>query len=159
MAQKLAVIRVIIFRENREFLRLTQIVKHGSREQQVAVEQRIVACVIVAQLDNAQCMFQKAAHKSVMDALGRRVELKRLCKSFVFHEEAFCQFSIIWCPDGFDKSGQFLIHLTDVFGGHREIVSFSDTLHIQLVEILEHGHIRVNIDVVHGLEIPYSRRI
>ena len=111
-------------------------------------------------------MLQKASYKPMMNTLCRRMKLKCLCKSLVFHKKAFCQFSVMGSSDRLNQSGQFLIHLTDVFSGHRKIIPwyvfaflrFSDPLHIQLIRVLEHGDIRVDIDIVHRLEIPHSRR-
>ena len=87
--QELSIIRVIIGREGRELLHLSDVMAHGCRKKKVSFQDGICRAIIITELCHAQGMLQKTADKSMMNGLRRRGILKGFYKALILYKKAF----------------------------------------------------------------------
>ena len=73
MAEKLAVVGILVDGKIRKLIDLADIVKHRGRDEQVPVDIRIALGKEIAEARDREGVLQKTADEAVMNRLGRRV--------------------------------------------------------------------------------------
>ena len=170
MPQELSCVRIIICRERRQFIYLSDIMAHGCRIQKVRIQRGIRTHIIFTQSGNTQRMLQQPSYESMMNTLGRTAELKGLHKCGILHENAPQKPLQIRALYPVYKTKQFPVHSLNILVAYRKIIRriifsllrLTHSLHIQLNLSLKTGHIRHNIHIVQtfkcldpsGIRIP-----
>jgi len=165
MTEELPVISIFIQREIRKFLRFSDIMKHGRRNQKITVNRRIFPGQIIAELCNGKRMLQKSSDETVMHALCRRMLAERFRK-FLISEKAVEQLMQIGILYAVLQDHEFLEHGLGIFLGDRKIIRRDVFAFIRLAHLLqgslqaavERIHDSRNIDIIKDFEFSDSFR-
>ena len=86
MAKEIAGIRIVVLRESGQLFEFTNVMEHGSRQQQVPVQNRICLGKIVTVSGDADSMLQKSSHEAMVHAFCGRMEFELFFDGRIFEK-------------------------------------------------------------------------
>ena len=141
--------------------------KERHSDQEVPLKVRIIPAEEVAQVGDAERMLRKAAHETVVDALGRGRIAEILDELPVLHKERLKERLKVFVLDTLNIFADGAHHIIDVLFRYRHVIggvvlaliALARPLDIELKVPLERHHVAGDIHVIELLEIADAHAV